>query len=396
MQMEQMQRDRDALGKLQAQFVANGKSPDLEANADAMMASGIQHYVDVGMQIKQKLQQQKQFAEIMGSGTSAPAMPTNALAPPNTGNAANVMDLQRKRNQLLSMGTPQGIAAAKALDADIALVSKEPVYHNVSGVGLVDPRTGKVVTPSVESTPPEIKQYEYAKAQGYKGSLFDFKREMAQASRAPAQPRPEQPPVAVVDPVTGKPIFVSREQAISGGMTPAASMEGLSSKEIQKRESVLPQATSAVKGFEAKSDSFVKDLTALRDHPGLNQITGLVAGRVPAVTGAGRAAQALYDKVIAKGGFQALQDLRDASKTGGALGNVSNQEGKQLAASFSAIDRKQDAGDVKAALDQAIADVQGSRTRIREAYDQTYSYKSGAAPSSGASGGVDSSNPLLR
>jgi hypothetical protein len=173
-------------------------------------------------------------------------------------------------------------------------------------------------------------------------------------------------------------------------------MEGLPPKEIQKRESVLPQATSAVKGFEAKSDGFVRDLEKLRDHPGLNQITGLVAGRVPAVTGAGRAAQALYDKVIAKGGFQALQDLRDASKTGGALGNVSNQEGKQLASSFAAINRTQDTNDVKAALDQAIADVQGSRTRIREAYDQTYSYKSGGSPSSGASGGVDSSNPLLR
>ena len=159
-----------------------------------------------------------------------------------------------------------------------------------------------------------------------------------------------------------------------------AGLAELPPKEVQKREAAFPQATSAIKGFETKSDSFVKDLTALRDHPGLSQITGIAAGRLPAVTSAGRAAQALYDKVIAKGGFQALQDLRDASKTGGALGNVSNQEGKQLAASFSAIDRKQDANDVKAALDQAIADVQGSRTRMREACDATYQYKSGNAP----------------
>jgi len=155
--------------------------------------------------------------------------------------------------------------------------------------------------------------------------------------------------------------------------------EGLSPKEIQKREAALPQATAAMKGFEAKSDSFVKDLIALRDHPGLSQITGFVAGRAPALTAQGRAAQALYDKVVAKGGFQALQELRDASKTGGALGNVSNQEGKQLTASFSAIDRRQDAADVKAALDRAIGDVEGAKTRMREAYDSTYSYKSGAA-----------------
>jgi hypothetical protein len=162
-----------------------------------------------------------------------------------------------------------------------------------------------------------------------------------------------------------------------------AGLEALPPKEIQKREAALPQATSAIKGFESKSDSFVNDLIKLRDHPGLSQITGLVAGRVPALTADGRAAQALYDKVVAKGGFQALQDLRDASKTGGALGNVSNQEGKQLTASFSAIDRRQDAKDVKAAIEQAIGDVQGAKTRMREAYDATYSYKSGAeAPAS--------------
>jgi hypothetical protein len=282
--------------------------------------------------------------------------------------------LRRQRDQLLALGTTQSIAAAKALDADIALASKEAVYHTVPGVGLVDPRTGRVITPSVESAPTDVKEYEYAKKQGYKGSLFDFKREMAMASRTPAQP---SAPVAVVDPVTGKQVYVSREDALRGRMTPAAAMESLPPKEIQKREAALPQATSAIKSFETKSDSFVGDLVKLRDHPGLSQITGIVAGRVPAVTADGRAAQALYDKVVAKGGFQALQDLRDASKTGGALGNVSNQEGKQLTASFSAIDRRQDAKDVRAAIDQAIGDVQGAKTRMREAYDATYQYKTG-------------------
>lgn len=160
-------------------------------------------------------------------------------------------------------------------------------------------------------------------------------------------------------------------------------LEGLPPKEIQKREAALPAATAAIKGFETKSDSFIKDLEKLRDHPGLSQITGIAAGRLPGVTADGRAAQALYDKIVAKGGFQALQDLRDASKTGGALGNVSNQEGKQLAASFAAIQRTQDADDVRAAIDQAIGDVQGSKTRMREAYDATYSYKRPSAPAGG-------------
>lgn len=163
-------------------------------------------------------------------------------------------------------------------------------------------------------------------------------------------------------------------------------LEALPPKEIQKREAAFPQATAAIKGFETKSDVFIKDLTALRNHPGLSQITGLVAGRVPALTADGRAAQALYDKVVAKGGFQALQDMRDASKTGGALGNVSNQEGKQLTASFAAIDRRQDAKDVQAAIDTAIGDIEGSKVRMKEAYDSTYSYKQPATAASPAAG----------
>jgi hypothetical protein len=236
-----------------------------------------------------------------------------------------------------------------------------------------------------EKTPPPpamVAEFNFAKTPeggNFRGSYQDFVTARAAAGRAPAMPRPEQPPVAVVDPVTGKPVFVSRETAISGKMSPASAQESLPPKEIQKREAALPQATSAVTGFEKKADSFVKDLTALRDHPGLSEVTGIAAGRLPGITAAGRAAQAIYDKVVAKGGFQALQDLRDASKTGGALGNVSNQEGKQLTASFSAIDRRQNAEDVKAAIEQAIGDVQGAKTRMREAYDSTYAYKTPAA-----------------
>ena len=35
--------------------------------------------------------------------------------------------------------------------------------------------------------------------------------------------------------------------------------------------------------------------------------------------------------------------------------------------------------EVKAAIDQAISDLEGSKTRMREAYDSTYSYKSGGS-----------------
>jgi hypothetical protein len=160
-------------------------------------------------------------------------------------------------------------------------------------------------------------------------------------------------------------------EAIPGGPTTT----NLSPKEVQLRESKFPQATQAVKTFEAKTTELEKDLLALKNHPGLASITGLVAGRAPGITAQGRAAEALYDKIMARGGFKELQDMRAASPTGGALGNISNQEGTQLRAAFAAIDRKQDAADVQKAIDIALGDLQASKGRIREAYNMTYDYK---------------------
>lgn len=180
-------------------------------------------------------------------------------------------------------------------------------------------------------------------------------------------------------------------EAIPGGPTTTP----LAPKELQKRNADYPAATAAIKGYESKADLFIKDLEKLRDHPGLENITGVIAGRTPSITADGRAAQALYDKIVAKGGFQALQDLRAMSKTGGALGNVSNQEGKQLTQSFAAISQIQDAKDVQAAIDQAIADIEGSKTRTREAYDATYEYRN-AAPTSTGGAPVTGNSPAAQ
>ena len=198
------------------------------------------------------------------------------------------------------------------------------------------------------------------------------------AGRAPAAPPTPSAPVAVVDPVTNKPVLVSREDAI--GKTPATAIEGLTPKERQQREAKYPQATSAVKTFAATSDTLIKDLETLSKHPGLNSITGIAAGRLPGITSAGREAEALFDKIVARGGFQELQNMRQASPTGGALGNVSNREGAQLQQAFAALDRRQDAPSVRKAITDAINQIRTAQQTVKDAYDLTYEYKQGTAP----------------
>jgi hypothetical protein len=71
--------------------------------------------------------------------------------------------------------------------------------------------------------------------------------------------------------------------------------------------------------------------------------------------------------------------MRQASPTGGALGNVSNQEGAQLRQAFAALDRRQDAPSVRKAITDAVNQIRMSQQSVKDAYDLTYEYKQGAA-----------------
>ena len=178
-------------------------------------------------------------------------------------------------------------------------------------------------------------------------------------------------------------------EAIPGGPTTTP----LAPKELQAREAKYPMATQAVKTVEAKSDKLIADIETLKNHPGLDSITGTVYGRTPSVTAEGRQAQALYDSIVARGGFQELAAMRAASPTGGALGNVSNQEGQQLKDAFGTLNRTQDASSLRTQLGRVADDVRGAKTRVREAYDMTYDYKA-SAPASGGDSGGGKADPL--
>ena len=184
-------------------------------------------------------------------------------------------------------------------------------------------------------------------------------------------------------------------EAIPGGPTTTP----IAPKDLQKREAAFPQAKASVSGYESKADKFVRDIDELLENKdGLDEITGYLAGRteLSAISPSGRKALAKYNQITAKGGFQALQDIREMSKTGGALGNVSNQEGKQLVQSFAAIDRRQSADDVRAALEQVKSDIEGSKARIRETFDETYAYKQGGGTPAAGGAPVTGNSPAAQ
>jgi hypothetical protein len=225
------------------------------------------------------------------------------------------------------------------------------------------------------------REYRRAKAAGYTGSFLDFKKQVAVANKVVVNAPAPVTPVTVVDPndPTKTVVLDARTgRAIGQGVKEPVGVQ-LSAKEKQAREAKYPQATSAIKTFETKSESLAKDLEKLANHPGLSGISGMLYGRTPGVTRDARAALELYNSIIARGGFAELQAMRASSPTGGALGNVSNQEGQYLRDAFAAIGRVQDKEDLAKALKDAAESVRGAKQRTREAYDMTYEYKTGGA-----------------
>jgi len=173
----------------------------------------------------------------------------------------------------------------------------------------------------------------------------------------------------------------------------------LSPKNIQKLELSYPKAKLALGQTESSIDKLKSDLNALKNDTGLPQITGVVYGNLPAgasLSREARRAKALFENIIARGQFQELQNMRNSSPTGGALGNVSNQEGQYLRQAFAALDRAQNTEDVQNVITNLVNDLENSKTRIRDAFDTTYEYKGGAgekpAGSRGAAGRFDTTD----
>lgn len=148
-----------------------------------------------------------------------------------------------------------------------------------------------------------------------------------------------------------------------------------------KLDQAYPQASRALQSSVTSIDQDIQDVERLlSDEVGLKAITGYLGAYTPNVFKDATRAQALLDKIMSGAGFSALQAMRDASPTGGALGNVSNQEGAKLEKSVAAFSQAQDYDDFRNALRQYLIDLKMAQENVQAAFDETYSYR-GETPS---------------
>lgn len=266
MSLAQAKKDQEALAKLQQVFVANGKSPDLGTNFRAMVESGISHYVDIGMKGLQMLEGQRRFRELIGGGAEASAQgaprPSDALsqtyavpdtmpnelaasaAPAAAAPAAppknKLVDMENKIAAAYEIGTPASIAWAQAREKELSELRKPQVV--APGASVYQGGESVFTAPEKSPTKPEIvREYEYAKENGYKGSLFDFKREIAAAGRqAPAPAAPST--TEVVDPTNPKQMLKIDAKVYRGGGLGSPGVIGLAGKEPKAAQAEEKQA----------------------------------------------------------------------------------------------------------------------------------------------------------
>jgi hypothetical protein len=150
-ELERLTNERKIMLDFQKQLADKGQNPDLDFVFDTMIKTGNPDYVSKGLEGKAKLQEQKQFAQIMGydmappSAGRAPAMtapagsapvatPVNALtanapvAPANAlvdqGMSDEAEKLKTQINGLIRLGSPQALKTADMLQKQ--LTSLEP------------------------------------------------------------------------------------------------------------------------------------------------------------------------------------------------------------------------------------------------------------------------------
>jgi hypothetical protein len=135
----------------------------------------------------------------------------------------------------------------------------------------------------------------------------------------------------------------------------------------------LPNATNRLAQTESGMDAIEKDARTILDSKYIPAITGSLGYPLPGTPGGDLNAK--KKSLISKLTLDTLTDLRNASKTGGAVGNASDTDMKLLGTKIANLETAQTEESLKAALQDVITFARESKTRQREAYYQTYPNK---------------------
>lgn len=182
-----------------------------------------------------------------------------------------------------------------------------------------------------------------------------------QVASVPAKPEPPQKP-----PLGYRVSAAGDLEAIPGG--PAdMKLRG----QFNQDTGILQASTSGLDRLGAEANS-------LLNHPGLSKSTGLMSvvpgvGGLASIPGTDAANfKARLDTLKSQVGFSVLQEMRNNSKTGGALGQVSDRENVMLQNNLAALDRAQSEPEFREALKRIVTYTDAAKDRLRGAFNMKH------------------------
>lgn len=147
-----------------------------------------------------------------------------------------------------------------------------------------------------------------------------------------------------------------------------------------KIQGQLNQDTQVLNGTTAALDRLAASANEVLQHPGLAGSFGL-RGAIPNIPGTNAAdATAKLQALQAQVGFNALQEMRNASKTGGALGSVSDKEHALLQSQISSLSKAQSVEQARENLAKVIKYTEDAKDRLQKAYNMKHSAQPAGNP----------------
>lgn len=329
---------------------------------------------------------------LSGNQMAAPQLPdVNAMMQTRTAGMENIYALEQQRAaQAQAAQKEQEAAAAEAM-----LPSVLAAYSDASDVGL-DRATSLMPAEVRDTFAPFITRLKGIPDTATRKSILEAELAKDEAGRSvlariPTEIQRMNADIQSQNLELRRLEIEQRKQAAAAKTAPISTEQppdetaepAMDPKVKLKLDQAYPQATRALQSSVTSLDQDIQDVEKLlTDDVGLKAITGYLGAYTPNVFKDATRAQALLDKIMSGAGFSALQAMRDASPTGGALGNVSNQEGAKLEKSVAAFSQAQDYDDFREALRQYLIDLKTAQGNVQSAFDETYSYR-GDAPSAG-------------
>lgn len=163
-------------------------------------------------------------------------------------------------------------------------------------------------------------------------------------------------------------VRVTTEPQIAGGTKKA---------ELQaQKDMAFPDAQAQFEAALATIDNRLADIKRFRAHPAATRVIGPLDAFTPNF-GRARGAQAIYDALVATATLDELQQMRQNSPTGGALGNVSDADIRVLRQSIGALGQDQSEEDFNESLRIFEDRLKTARDRLIRRFKENYGYKLG-------------------